>query len=167
LPGTGGGCAVASRSRQCETWLAWRGRGCCCSPRTRSPFHDLQQDYLLLHADDLPVLHADLLAAYQQLLPDKADGWWQLPADEPYIWDHLTHHLRGAGNRAGLLDTVTDPAYLLGRIAQGGPWAAERDLAHAAATAPGDERIDWRRGWTARHAHLLTGPATASDLGGH
>jgi WD domain, G-beta repeat len=127
-------------------------------------FHDLQHDYLLLHTADLPVLHADLLAAYQQLLPDKADGWWQLPPGEPYIWDHLAHHLRGAGDRAGLLATVTDPAYLLARIAQGGPWAAEADLARAAATAPADQRIDWLRGWIARHTHLLTGPATATDL---
>jgi hypothetical protein len=128
-------------------------------------FHDLQHDYLLLHAGDLPVLHADLLAAYQQLLADEAGGWWQLPAEEPYIWDHLAHHLRGAGDRAGLLATVTDPAYLLARIAQGGPWSAEADLARAAAIAPADERVGWLREWVARHAHLLTGPAAAaSDL---
>jgi WD40 repeat protein len=126
-------------------------------------FHDLQHDYLMLHAEDLPVLHADLLAAYQVLLPPGTVEWWRLPPEEPYIWDHLIHHVHRAGDRASLIATVTDLAYLVARVARGGPWAAEGDLARAAA-APDDERIGWLRGWLARHAHLLTGPAAASDL---
>jgi len=31
------------------------------------------------------------------VLPGGQDRWFDLPPDEPYIWDHLLHHLRGAG----------------------------------------------------------------------
>ena len=34
-------------------------------------FHDLQREFLLLHTDDLALLHADLLDAYRALLPDR------------------------------------------------------------------------------------------------
>lgn len=120
-------------------------------------FHDLQHDYLLLHAPPLALLHAGLLDAYRALLPEHdPDQWWRLPVGEPYIWDHLVVHLRSAGERQVLAATVTDPAYLVQRIAAGGPHAAEADLGHAAATLPAHDLIAWWRGWLARHAHLLT-----------
>ena len=37
-------------------------------------FHDLQRDFLLLQTDDLALLHGELLAAYQPLLPER-DTW--------------------------------------------------------------------------------------------
>jgi hypothetical protein len=51
-------------------------------------FHDLAHEYLLLHADGLPVPHEQLLDAYRGLLTEPGE-WWQLPSDEPYIWEHL------------------------------------------------------------------------------
>ena len=109
-------------------------------------FHDLQHDYLLLRVDDLSLRHADLLAIYRALLPPDGSGeWWQLPRDEPYIWDHLIHHLSGAGNGAEIVATVTDLAYLTMRIALGGQHAAEDDLAlaltHCSYQLPGDDRL--------------------------
>ena len=109
-------------------------------------FHDLQHDYLLLRVDDLSLRHADLLAIYRALLPPDGSGeWWQLPRDEPYIWDHLIHHLSGAGNGAEIVATVTDLAYLTMRIALGGQPAAEDDLALALTRCsyqlPGDDRL--------------------------
>ncbi|MDQ3886182.1 MAG: NB-ARC domain-containing protein, partial [Actinomycetota bacterium] len=119
-------------------------------------FHDLQHDYLLLHAPRLALLHAELLNAYRGLLPaDGSDQWWRLPVGEPYIWDHLTTHLRGAGERQVLAMTATDPAYLAQRIAAGGPHAAEADLSRAATVLPTHPLIPWWQGWIARHAHLL------------
>lgn len=57
-------------------------------------FHDLAHEYLLLHAPTLALLHAGLLGAYRALLPGgDRDQWWCLPAEEPYIWDHLIEHL--------------------------------------------------------------------------
>ena len=123
--------------------------------RDEIAFHDLQQSYLLLQADNLTLLHADLLAGDRGLLAAAGTGWWRLPADEPYIWDHLLHHLHGAGDRAGAASTVTDLAYLARRIAPG-LHAAETDLAEASAVLPDDPRIGWLRYWLAA---VLAGPA--------
>ncbi len=127
-------------------------------------FHDLQHSYLLLQADDLALLHDGLLAGYQALLPPAGTGWWQLPAGEPYIWDHLLYHLLGAGDRPGAANTVTDLAFLAKRIALAGPHAAETDLGQAAAAHLGDPRIGWLQGWLARHAHVLEGLADPVDV---
>jgi WD40 repeat protein len=127
-------------------------------------FHDLHHSYLLLQVSNLAVLHADLLAGYQALLPDPGGDWWQLPADEPYIWDHLLHHLHGAGDRNGAASTLTDLAYLATRIALAGPHAAETDLATASLAYPDDPRIGWLRRWLAQHGHVLTGLAKPADV---
>ena len=105
-------------------------------------FHDLAHEYLLLHADALPTLHEQLLDAYRGLL-DGSDQWWTLPLDEPYVWEHLTAHLAGAGDRDTLVATVTDPAYQAKRIARDGPHAGEADLAVAARVV---REIRWSRG---------------------
>jgi hypothetical protein len=117
-------------------------------------FHDLAHDYLLLHADDLPALHAQLLAAHGALLREPG-RWWQLPPDEPYLRAHLASHLAGAGDRLVLVRTVTDPAYQAQRIAHDGPHAGEADLAVAARLLPDHPVVRWWRSWLPRHAHLL------------
>jgi WD40 repeat protein len=128
-------------------------------------FHDLQQEYLLLHAPTLALLHAELLDAYRAVLPaSHRDQWWRLPIEEPYIWDHLIEHLRGAGERRVLASTVTDPAYLAQRIVVGGPNAAETDLRQAASVLPTNDLIRWWQGWIARHAHLFTPHERISDI---
>jgi WD40 repeat protein len=128
-------------------------------------FHDLQHDYLVLQADDLAVLHTDLLAVYRQLLPERGrGGWWQLPSDEPYIGDHLVYHLGLARDRAGVQATVTDVAYLAGRIAYRGTHAAEADLISAAEIIGDDARIGWLRHWLARHGHLFTRLVPVGDV---
>jgi WD40 repeat protein len=127
-------------------------------------FHDLQHAFLLLQVDNLALLHADLLAAYQALLPTAETGWWRLSAGEPYIWDHLLHHLHGAGDRSGAAATLTDLAYLAMRIALAGPHAAETDLAQAAGVHRDDPRIGWLRRWLAQHAHLLAGLADPAQV---
>jgi WD40 repeat protein len=127
-------------------------------------FHDLQHDYVALHADDPPLVHADLLAAYRLVLRDPSEGWWQLPTDEPYIWDHLLDHLYGAGERDQLITTVTDLAYLTQRIAVSGPHAAESDLTFAATLTRDTKRCLRPRDWIAHHADSLTGFSTASEL---
>ena len=102
-------------------------------------FHDLAHEYLLLNADALPALHAQLLDAYRGLL-DEPDQWWMLPIAEPYVWEHLAGHLVGAGDRKRLVATVTDPAYQAKRVARDGPHAGEAALAVAARVVPDDPR---------------------------
>ena len=127
-------------------------------------FHDLQHSYLLLQADNLALLHADLLAGDRALLPQGETAWWGLPTGEPYIWDHLLYHLLGARDRSGAASTVTDLAYLAKRVALAGPHAAETDLDQASAVHLDDPRIGWLRRWLARHAHVLAGLTDPADV---
>ncbi|MGI9002141.1 MAG: NB-ARC domain-containing protein [Pseudonocardia sp.] len=124
-------------------------------------FHDLQHDYLLLHAPILAVLHGRLLDAYRSLLPDgDRNQWWRLPAGEPYISDHLMAHLSGSGDRRTLAATAIDAAYLTQRIATHGLHAAEADLTTAAAALPTYPAISWWRSWLPRHANVLAVPGS-------
>ncbi len=103
-------------------------------------FHDLQRDFLLLRTSDLRLMHHDLLDAYRALLPHAQAPWRELPPQEPYIWEHLIYHLRGAGDSPGVLAAATDVGYLALRAFGGGPHAAERDLRQAADLHPDDPR---------------------------
>ena len=87
----------------------------------------------------------------------------RLPHTEPYLWDRLLHHLRGAGRWAELVDTVTDPAYLASRVFLAGPYAAEADLS-AASVHPDQVTARWLRDRLAQSAHLFTGLPTLSDV---
>jgi WD40 repeat protein len=119
-------------------------------------FHDLQHGYLLLHARELAVLHAELLNAYRKFLfEDGLEQWWQLPQSESYISNNLVAHLAGAGERRSLVATVSDPAYLARRIAGHGAHAAYTDLGRAQIALPGHATILWWRGWLTRHSPLF------------
>ena len=127
-------------------------------------FHDLQHEYLLLHAPLLTELHMSLVNAYRSLLPDNdASAWWRLPWAEPYIWDHLAGHLRRSGQQEALVANVTDPAYLTARMVMGGPHAAAADLGQAADSAPSQPEVLWWQSWITRHMHLLS--AQSADAG--
>ena len=126
-------------------------------------FHDLQREFLLLRTEDLPLAHEDLLAAYRVLLPP-GGSWAQLPPDEPYIWDHLLFHLRGAGDGAAVQAVACDLAWIAARSFAGGPYAAESDLQQAAALFPGHAGIGWLLRLLAQWGYLLTGHPTVGDL---
>ena len=153
-----------SPGQVCADLRALADRGLLLLDWDEIAFHDLQHSYLLLQADHLALLHADLLDGYQGLLPAAGTGWWCLPSGEPYIWDHLLYHLLGAGDRTGPASTLTDLAYLAKRIAITGPHATETDLTQASAVLPDDPRIGWLRRWLAQHAHLFAGLADPAEV---
>lgn len=132
--------------------------------RNEFTFHDLQREFLLLHTEDLSLAHTDLLAAYRALLPPGGTRWAQLPPDEPYIWDNLIYHLRGAGNGAAIRALACDVAWIATRSFLSGPYAAESDLRQAAGLYPGHAEIDWLLRLVARWSHLLTRHPTVGDL---
>lgn len=150
------GCGATDALRDLDQLAAANVLG---HERGRIGFHDLQHDYLLLHAPTLATLHADLLDAYRALLPaGSRDAWWRLPPDEPYVWDHLVHHLRGAGEHRAVLATVTDPAFVTTRIATSGVYACESDLAAARGEVEqASSVVAWWQAWLGRHAHVLRG----------
>jgi len=126
-------------------------------------FHDLQREFLLLHTEDLSLAHADFLAAYRILLAPSA-GWARLPPEEPYIWDHLVYHLRGAGDGAAIRVLACDLAWIVMRSFLGGPYATESDLRQAADLYPGDVCVGWLLRTLTQWGHLFTGHPTAGDL---
>ena len=125
-------------------------------------FHDLQREFLLLHTEDLPLGHADLLAAYRTLLPP-GTSWARLPAGEPYIWDHLVYHLRGAGEGAAIQAVACDLGWIAARSFHSGPYAAESDLRQAAELYPGHAGIGWLLRLLGQWGHLLTGHPSLGD----
>ncbi|MCA1700216.1 MAG: TIR domain-containing protein, partial [Actinobacteria bacterium] len=127
-------------------------------------FHDLQHEFLLLRAGDMRLAHDELLASYQALLPTDDPHWHRLPPGEPYIWEHLFEHLRGASDISGLHAVATDLAYLATRCARDGPYAVETDLRAAARLHPGDAAIDWTINVFTRWGHLLTVHETPGEV---
>jgi WD40 repeat protein len=127
-------------------------------------FHDLQRDFLLLEVEDLAVLHADLLDAYRALLPARTSRWSALPQDEPYIWGHLLHHLRGAGDRTATLAVARDLSHLTMRMWQGGPYAAESDFRQATALHPHDDGVWWLLQRGRQLGHLFGRLDSVADL---
>jgi WD40 repeat protein len=106
-------------------------------------FHDLQREFLLLQTEDLRIQHANLLDAYRTLLPERKNAWAALPPDEPYIWEHLTYHLLGAGDGSGVINLVCDLAYVAVRTFRDGPNATEADIRQAAELYPNHSTVSW------------------------
>ena len=155
--------AAQHRRRPSQTWRL-ASANLLSIDRDVIEFHDLQHDYLHLHAPALARLHGHVLDAYRVLLPSN-DDWSQLPPQEPYIWDRLVTHLRRAGARRELASTVTDSGFLVQRIAAGGVLLAEADLADAAAALPTDPGIAWWRTWLPRHNNVLVPDEATTDIG--
>lgn len=91
--------------------------------------------------DALPDVHAALLDGLAAAFPISgspvSDGepagqaWWQLPADQDYLWDNLARHI--AASRLGQFDqAITDLRWVSARLVRSGPAAALADLAHDA-----------------------------------
>jgi hypothetical protein len=63
------------------------------------------RDVLRVSTARLAVYHRALLDAHRAALPPGRDGlvtdWWALSPDEPYLWEHVDHHLREAGRDGG------------------------------------------------------------------
>jgi hypothetical protein len=69
--------------------------------------HDVVRSYLQhTHAANLTTWHAALLDAHRP-----ADGWPALPADEPYLWQHLAYHLLAAGKEEVLFSLAKNGAF--------------------------------------------------------
>ncbi|MGH3755384.1 MAG: NB-ARC domain-containing protein [Pseudonocardiaceae bacterium] len=124
-------------------------------------FHDLQRDYLLLHAEAAALAHEQLLAAHRA---SPGDDWCRLDPDDPYLWDRLTYHLAAAGRHHELIATVTDPAWLAVRIAHGGSLAAERDVRDALRWEPTEPRLQALLRRLRQTTHLLDRASGAESV---
>jgi WD domain, G-beta repeat len=103
---------------------------------------------LLLDAvtDDLPA--AGPLAGISAALAEVA--WWELGADDRYLWDHLVEHLREAGGHSDAEAVSGDLRWVDARLERFNPAAPAADLSMA-----GTPRSARMRVALDRAAHLL------------
>lgn len=93
--------------------------------------HDVLRETLVRRAGRrLPGLHRRFLAAAG------VAQWLALPAGERYLWRHLGHHLRGAGQAAVFDALRTDGAWLTRKLANAGLPALLADFREAEAEGP-------------------------------
>ncbi len=126
----------------------------------RVSLHDLQRDFFALRADDLSLLHGELVDAHR---PEQPARWSGLPADEPYMWDHLLEHLDAATEFDELTEVASDPAWLLHRLRGGGRVAATADLARALRADHGNAALAWLLDGVRAFGHLVLGAADPTE----
>ena len=114
--------------------------------------HDVVRQYLLTRAGDAVVaLHQKLL---ESCLPPSG-AWADLPAEEPYAWRWLFHHLRAANRSEDMLRTATDLRYLAAKTVALSTIAVEADLASAAQVLPQNSTLAWLRRSCVQSAHVI------------
>jgi WD40 repeat protein len=76
-------------------------------------------------------LNRALIDAHRSLVPHVGgrSEWWQLPAEETYLWAWLPIHLRNAGLEQEMRACLHDPRWLVGKLQHVGPAGLEADLA--------------------------------------
>ena len=128
--------------------------------RRRIRVHDVVRKFLIeQQADRLPSIHAQLLDAHRP-----ADSWSEMPAEEPYLWDHLAHHLVEAKQGDELLATVKDWRYLVAKTQIRTSLAVEADLLNAEKIAANDDALRLLRRNFVNSGHLLNRGETRDDI---
>ena len=103
------------------------GAGLLSWSEGRVSFHDLQRAFVIFDgAGPWALAHRHLLDTHRP-----AEGWAYLPDDEPYLWDHLFHHLQMAGEHHEMAVTASNGRWLARRLHRDGPYAAELDVCAA------------------------------------
>ena len=119
----------------------------------RIRLHDVVRKFLIeQQGDKLPSIHAQLLDAHR---PTALSGWAEMPADDPYLWDHLAHHLVEAGRGDELVATVKDWRYLVSKTLRRKSLAVEADLLAAEKVAANDDALRLLRRNFVNSGHLL------------
>lgn len=94
--------------------------------------HDVIAAYLKHSARSrATALHGALLDCFRPGLIDVDEvttAWWCLPADEPYLWRHLTYHLHQAGRTDELAGLLGDLRWASTKIHHLGPTSVEADV---------------------------------------
>lgn len=123
--------------------------------------HDVIRQFLVHQlGGDLTRVHAELLDAHRP-----ASGKWaDLPADEPYLWDHLAEHLLTAQQAPQLIATVLDARYLASKTFARSALAAEHDLKAAEREAPLDSTLRALRRSFVQSSHFLNRGSSLKDV---
>ncbi|MCU0498966.1 MAG: NB-ARC domain-containing protein, partial [Anaerolineae bacterium] len=119
---------------------------------------DLGQKTILLH----DVIHQYLITVLKQPPYMTYSQTRDLPPNEPYLWDHLMHHLIEAGQIDTLNATLHDVHYLAKKTKHKGPLAVENDFKVAIEHADETTRDVWRV--YGRYAYLLDNRFEEQDI---
>ena len=128
--------------------------------RRRIRLHDVVRKFLIeQQSDKLPSIHAQLLDAH-----DPTHRWSDMPEEEPYLWDHLAHHLTDAGRGDELVTTVKDWRYLVAKTLIRKSLAVESDLMTAEKIAISDDALRLLRRNFVNSGHLFNRCETRDDI---
>jgi len=111
--------------------------------------HDVVRGYLIgEQGQGLAAVHNALLEAHRPSSGERgseagagACEWADLPIVEPYLWDHLAHHLIAAGRAEELIATVKDLRYPAAKTLARRSLSVEADLLSAESIAPADHTL--------------------------
>jgi WD40 repeat protein len=119
----------------------------------RIRMHDVVRKFLIdQQGDKLHSVHEKLLDAYRTIAPS---AWAQMPAEEPYLWEYLAHHLVEAGRSEELVATVKDWRYLVAKTLIRKSLSVEADLLKAEQIARDDEPLRLLRRNFVNSGHIL------------
>lgn len=128
----------------------------------RIRLHDVVRKFLIVQqGDKLRSTHVQLLDALCETSPPL---WSEMPAEEPYLWEHLAHHLVAAGRYDELVATVKNWRYLVAKILIRNWFAIERDLQAAEELAGNDESLRLLRRNFVNSGHLLSRCGQSDEL---
>lgn len=128
--------------------------------RRRIRLHDVIRKFLIeQQPEKLPSIHAQLLDSH-----GPPHRWSEMPAEEPYLWDHLAHHLVDAGRGDELVTTVKDWRYLVAKTLIRMSVAVESDLLAAENTARSDDTLRLLRRNFVKAGHLLNRCEQRDDI---
>lgn len=128
----------------------------------RIRLHDVVRKFLIeQQGEKLESIHNQLLDSYRPAAPS---SWSQMDEDEPYLWDHLAHHLIEAGRSDELVATVKEWRYLVAKTFVRKSLATEADLLAAEAVVPNDDALRLLRRNFVNSGHLLNRCKTKPDV---
>jgi hypothetical protein len=128
----------------------------------RIRLHDVVRKFLIeQQRDKLPSIHVQLLDVHRG---EDLFRWADMPADEPYLWDHLAYHLLEAGRGDELVETVKDWRYLVAKTLIRKSLAVEADLLDAEKIAANDDVLRLLRRNFVNSGHLLNRCESRDDV---
>jgi len=128
----------------------------------RIRLHDVVRTFLIdQQGDNLRSVHAQLLDAHR---PAASSSWSEMPAEEPYLWDHLMHHLVGANCSDELVRAVRDWRYLVAKTLLRKSLAVEADLLVGEKIAKEDNSLRLLRRHYVNSGHVLNRCETEDDI---
>ena len=128
--------------------------------------HDVVRKFLIeQQREKLTSIHVHLLDAYRPVDSSTSlPRWSEIAAKDPYLLDHLAHHLIGADRGDELVSTVKDWRYLVEKTLVRKALAVEVDLLAAQRIAADDKPLQLIRRNFVNSGHILSRSEKRDDV---